>query len=101
LQIGFIPIRKAGKLPVAADRVAFVDYSKEEKGLELGQGMLKRGTRVLLADEWIETGTQVCAAIQLIEAQGGVVAGVCAINIDENERTRRLRSQYRCCAALR
>jgi adenine phosphoribosyltransferase len=42
---GFIPIRKQGKLPVAADAVEFVDYTGRQKGLELRRGALKAGRR--------------------------------------------------------
>lgn len=96
---GFIPIRKGGKLPVPADRVSFVDYTGSEKSLELRRNSLKPGTRVLVVDEWIETGAQVNAAIRLIEGQGGVVAGIAAINMDDNPITRRLRETYRCYSA--
>ena len=51
--------------------------------------------------EWIETGAQAKAAIELIEGQGGVVAGVAAVNIDVNEGTRPLITKYNCQSALR
>lgn len=81
---GFIPIRKRGKLPVATRAVEFVDYSGLAKGLEIRRGLLQPGDRVLLVDEWIETGAQAQAAIRLIEQEGGVVAGIATINIDDN-----------------
>jgi adenine phosphoribosyltransferase len=92
---GFLPLRKGGKLPVAVIAREFSDYSDQVKTLELRQGMIKAGDRVLLADEWIETGAQVEAAIGLIESQGGKVIGVATINIDVNPRTARLMQQYR------
>jgi len=98
---GFIPIRKGGKLPVAADRVDFVDYTGENKSLELRVNAIHEGQRVLLADEWVETGAQVSAAIKLIEGQGGIVVGIAAIAIDNNERTRRLKERYRCWSVWR
>jgi len=101
LKVGFVPIRKAGKLPVPADGEVFVDYSGLDKALELAKSSIKSGERVLIADEWVETGTQVSAAIRLVERQGGVVVGVAAINIDENERTLALRAKYFCRAACR
>lgn len=96
---GFVPIRKGGKLPVPADRISFVDYTGSEKSLELRRNSLRPGTRVLVVDEWIETGAQVNAAIRLIEGQGGVVAGIATINMDDNPATRRLRETYRCYSA--
>jgi adenine phosphoribosyltransferase len=95
-QKGFIPIRKGGKLPVEVDTSHFVDYTGHEKSLELRVDTIELGTRVLLVDEWVETGTQVRAAIDLIEGQGGVVIGVAAINIDDTEATCSLRERYNC-----
>ena len=63
----FVPIRKGGKLPVVSDAIGFVDYTGQVKSLELRKGAITPGTRVLLVDEWIETGSQVKAAVELIE----------------------------------
>lgn len=93
---GLLPIRKGEKFPVAVDRVSFIDYSKTEKALEIRQDALQPGMRVLIADEWIETGTQVSAAVELIEKQSGIVAGITTINIDKNPKTQRLQEQYKC-----
>jgi adenine phosphoribosyltransferase len=93
---GFIPIRKRGKLPVATRTVEFVDYSGQQKGLEIRRGLLQPGDRVLLVDEWIETGAQAQAAIHLIEQEGGIIAGIATINIDDNPLTLALRQRYFC-----
>lgn len=96
---GFIPIRKGGKLPVAVSTAAFVDYSGQPKTLELRRGSILPGQRVLLVDEWIETGAQMEAAARLVEAAGGVVAGMATINMDDNPGVRRLRERYVCHSA--
>jgi len=93
LEVGILPVRKGGKLPVSKDVVVFEDYSRQEKRLEIRQDMLSEGMHVLIVDEWIETGTQVSAAIELTEAREAIVSGVAAINIDVNEKTKRLMSQ--------
>lgn len=93
---GFIPIRKRGKLPVATLAVEFVDYSGQPKGLEIRRGLLQPGDRVLLVDEWIETGAQAQAAIHLIEQEGGVIAGIATINLDDNPLPSALRQRYLC-----
>ena len=100
-KVGFIAIRKGGKLPVETDQVHFIDYSGQQKSLELQTKALKAGERVLLVDEWIETGSQARAAIELIEGQGGLVAGIAAINIDDNENTRLLKQKYQCQSAMK
>lgn len=101
LGVGFVPVRKHGKLPVPVSRVDFVDYTRDPKALELGRAALGSGTRVLLADDWVETGAQMAAAVQLVEAEGGIVAGICALNIDDNEQTSQLRSRYLCHSILK
>jgi adenine phosphoribosyltransferase len=95
---GFVPVRKGGRLPVEVEKVDFVDYTGEKKSLELRVDAISTGARVLVVDEWVETGAQVSAAIELIERQGGIVVGIAAIAIDENERTRFLRGAYKCSA---
>lgn len=96
LHKGFIPLRKGGKLPVPVSTAEFVDYSGQPKALELRQGSLPPGARVLVVDEWVETGAQVQAAVALIEGAGGSVVGIAAINMDDNPGVRRLRERYRC-----
>ena len=96
LHKGFVPLRKAGKLPGAVTAVEFVDYSGHKKGLELRQGILQTRDQVLVVDEWIETGAQVQAAIDLIEQAGAVVAGIATINIDNNPLPMHLRQEYLC-----
>ena len=94
--VGLVTIRKGGKLPVDADRVTFTDYSNQAKQLEIRHDMIRHGTRVLLVDEWIETGAPSQAAAALIERQGAQVAALVAIHADVNEHTRPLFARYRC-----
>jgi adenine phosphoribosyltransferase len=95
LGIGIVPIRKGGKLPVEVNAQDFHDYSGEMKRLEVRRDAFLPEARVLLVDEWIETGAQVKAALRLIESQGGVVVGIASINMDANEDTAEISSQYR------
>lgn len=96
LDKGVIVIRKGGKLPVPVVSRQFTDYTGEQKTLELRTDVLNPGDRVLLVDEWIETGAQAFAAIELLEGQGAEVIGIATINIDRNPATQRLRDQYFC-----
>ncbi len=93
---GLITIRKAWKLPVPADTESFTDYSGKQKAFELGIGAIKRGSKILVVDEWVETGAQITAAIKLIEKQGGLIAGIVSICLGENDETRKLRENYKC-----
>ncbi len=94
LQKGFIPIRKGSKLPTQVERAEFVDYTHKRKALEIRADAITRGMKVLIVDEWIETGAQVKAAIELVERLGGAVVGVATINVDVNENTRSLMEKY-------
>lgn len=95
LDVGIVTIRKGGKLPVETSSEEFRDYSGQVKRLEIRMDILSPGDRVLLVDEWIETGAQVRAAAKLIEGQGGIVEGIAAINMDLNDKTVELGGKYR------
>ena len=96
LGVGFVPVRKGGKLPVLHERTSYRDYSGIEKTFELRARPWPAGTRVLLVDDWIETGATAKAAVELIERAGGVVAGIAAIAFRKNEKTSELWAKYRC-----
>lgn len=98
--VGFLPIRKAGKLCVDTDRVEFGNYSGRIQNMEMRTPVFEPGTRVLLADQWVETGGTMDGAIRLVERQKGVVAGLAAIAIEENERTLGYRESYPCVSAV-
>lgn len=98
--VGFLPIRKAGKLCVDTDSVEFGNYSGRVQNMEMRTPAFAPGTRVLLADQWVETGGTMDGAIRLVERQQGIVAGLVAIAIEENERTLGYREQYPCASAV-
>jgi adenine phosphoribosyltransferase len=100
LGVGFLPIRKAGKLCVDTDRVTFSNYSGRTQDMEMRTPAFAPGTRVLLADQWVETGGTMEGAIRLVERQQGVVVGMAAIAIEDNEATRGYREKYRCVSAV-
>jgi len=100
LGVGFLPIRKAGKLCVDTDKISFSNYSGRTQDMEMRQPAFAPGTRVLVADQWVETGGTMDGAIRLIERQQGVVAGLLAIAIEENARTLEYRERYHCVSAV-
>ena len=78
LGLGFIPIRKQGKLP---GKVNGEDY-KLEYGvdrLEVHTDALDPGDNVLLVDDLIATGGTACAAVRLIEKSAALVHECCFI----------------------
>ena len=80
LGVGFVPIRKQGKLP---GEKAGYDYELEYGGdrVEIHLDAIAPGESVLLVDDLIATGGTALAAIKLIEELGGNVVE-CAFVID-------------------
>ncbi|MET0249844.1 MAG: adenine phosphoribosyltransferase [Sphingobium sp.] len=72
LGVGFVPVRKAGKLP---GRTVGIDYALEygTDRLEMHEGQVKAGARVLVVDDLIATGGTALAAAQLLREQGATV----------------------------
>ena len=100
LGTGFLTIRKAGRIPVETDRVDFTNYTGRVQQLEMRKPAFAPGTRVLLVDQWIETGGTMSGAIRLVERQGGTVAGIASVCIEQNPATEDLRRRYKCVTAV-
>ena len=100
LGVGFLPVRKAGKLCVDTDKVTFSNYSGRTQDMEMRQPAFAPGTKVLLVDQWIETGGTMDGAIRLVERQQGTVAGLVAIAMEDNDKTASYRQHYPCVTAV-
>lgn len=73
LGVGFVPIRKKGKLPWKTKRIACtLEYGEEI--LEIHQDAVKRGEKVVIVDDLLATGGTAAAAVKLVESIGGKVA---------------------------
>lgn len=85
LGIGFVPVRKPGKLPR--------EFVSEDYGLEYGTETLcmhadavKKGDKVVIVDDLLATGGTAKAAIKLCEKLGAEVVGLCfAIKLTDLE----------------
>lgn len=73
-RIGFVPVRKPGKLP---GEVLGVDYTLEygSDRLEIQSDVLADGARVLLVDDLLATGGTAAASAELIQKAGGKLLG--------------------------
>ena len=100
LGVGFLPIRKAGKLCVDTDKVSFSNYSGRTQDMEMRLPAFAPGTKVLLVDQWIETGGTMRGAVELVERQKGTVAGMVAIAIEETQQSADLRLRFPCVSAV-
>jgi adenine phosphoribosyltransferase len=78
LGAGFVPVRKAGKLPRPTHAVSYaLEYG--EATLELHRDSIAPGDRVLLVDDVLATGGTVAATRELVERCGGSVTGVAVL----------------------
>jgi adenine phosphoribosyltransferase len=97
---GFLPIRKSGKLCVDTDSASMTNYSGQTQSMEMRLPAFAPGTRVLLVDQWVETGGTMHGAVKLVEQQKGTVAGMVAIVMEENENTKSYRDRYKVVTAI-
>ena len=75
LGVGFVPIRKPGKLPFETMQHSYeLEYGSDI--LEIHSDAIKPGQRVLIVDDLLATGGTVCAATKLIEKLGGNVVSI-------------------------
>jgi adenine phosphoribosyltransferase len=74
LNVPFVPVRKAGKLPFTKNKIEYeLEYGTAE--IEIHTDALVKGSRVLIHDDLLATGGTALAAAQLVKSIGGDVAG--------------------------
>lgn len=71
---GFVPVRKAGKLPAAVEARSY-DLEYGTATLEIHRDAIAPGERVLVVDDVLATGGTLVAVRELVDALGGTVAG--------------------------
>lgn len=75
LGAGFIPVRKAGKLPWAVVREEYaLEYGRDK--LEMHRDAIHPGERILVIDDVLATGGTAEATWRLVDTLGGVVVGL-------------------------
>jgi adenine phosphoribosyltransferase len=78
LGVGFVPVRKAGKLPAAAHQVAY-DLEYGTATLEMHRDALAPGDRVLVVDDVLATGGTARATRELVERCGAETVGIAVL----------------------
>lgn len=80
LSVGFVPVRKKGKLPHTVIGEDYdLEYGKDR--VEIHADAVKPGENVIVVDDLIATGGTCFAAIKLLERAGATIMG-CAFVID-------------------
>ncbi|HSK26635.1 MAG TPA: adenine phosphoribosyltransferase [Jiangellales bacterium] len=83
LGLGFVPVRKHGKLP-GDTHVASYALEYGEATLEIQQDGVGPGSRILLVDDVLATGGTLAAAAELVRRAGGVVvAAALLVELDD------------------
>lgn len=73
--IGFVPVRKKGKLPYDTVKVEYdLEYGKD--CLEIHKDSIKPGQRVAIVDDLLATGGTIGAVAKLVEQMGGEVVSM-------------------------
>lgn len=90
LGVGFVPVRKPGKLPAATYRAEYeLEYGSD--AVEIHRDALKPGDRVVIVDDLIATGGTAAATARLVQQCGADVAAfVFMINLVALEGTKKL-----------
>lgn len=74
LNVGFVPIRKPGKLPAETVVEEYeLEYGKDS--IEIHADAIKKGERVLLIDDLLATGGTAAASARLVKKLGGDIVG--------------------------
>ncbi len=74
LDKGFIPVRKAGKLPGPTHGVEYeLEYGTDL--VEVHKDAIEKGSRVLMVDDLLATGGTMEGSSKLIEKAGGIITG--------------------------
>jgi adenine phosphoribosyltransferase len=75
LGVGFVPVRKPGKLPAETVRYEYqLEYGKD--ALEIHKDAIKKGDRVAVIDDLLATGGTILSAVKLVEQLGGEVVHI-------------------------
>ncbi len=75
LGVGFIPVRKKGKLPAKTRRVTYaLEYGMDT--LEIHEDALKKGDKAVVVDDLLATGGTMDAVIKLVGDSGARIVGV-------------------------
>ena len=94
LALPLVMVRKEGNLPMEVLKEEAVDYTGKKKVLEIQKDAIKKRERVLVVDDWAETGSQARATFRMIEKLGGKIAGFTVLVDNTTKEAKDFLSQY-------
>nr|WP_202630101.1 adenine phosphoribosyltransferase [Clostridium botulinum] len=75
LGVGFVPVRKKGKLPYETISCKYdLEYGQDE--LQIHKDSIKKGDKVAIVDDLLATGGTIASVVKLVEELGGEVVNV-------------------------
>jgi adenine phosphoribosyltransferase len=75
LGIGFLPVRKPGKLPYKTRSVTYdLEYGADT--LQIHEDAISKDDRIIIVDDLLATGGTVAACCKMVEGLGGKIAGI-------------------------
>lgn len=93
LGVGFIPVRNKDLYalsPEDALSAPYIDHRNRPRALQVRNGMIPSGSRILLVDDWVETAATIHACAAIVEDADAKVVGIAAIGAEYNDKTRGL-----------
>ena len=93
LGIGFIPVRKPGKLPGEVESEEY-DLEYGTNTLEIHKDSIEKGKRIAIVDDLLATGGTILSATRLIERLGGEVVSLQFLIELESLKARELLKEY-------
>ena len=98
LDVGFVPIRKKGKLPFKTIRESYsLEYGEET--IEIHEDAISKGDRVVIIDDLMATGGTIAASAALVEKLGGDILE-CAFVIELPDLKGREKMENRNCFSI-
>lgn len=95
LKVGLILVRKEGTIPAPMYRETFIDYSRRKKALEIKKSaLIRRNERLLIVDDWAETGAHIKYTIKLIERFKPNLIGISLLVNEMSPDQRKIFSKY-------
>ena len=93
-KIGFVPVRKPGKLPRETISYTYsLEYGSDT--LEMHKDAITKGQKVVIVDDVLATGGTIEAVANMVKQAGGIVVGVCVLGEIEALKPRERLKDYK------